>query len=45
MAEFREMAAQRSARPRSTAGAVAVVVLWIAVAALILFLLWRNWRS
>ncbi len=42
MAEFRAEAARRAGRPRSMAGAAAIVVLWVAAAALLLFLFWPG---
>jgi len=42
MAEFRAEAARRMERPRSVAGAVGVVVIWVAAAVLLLFLFWPR---
>ena len=42
MAEFREQAGTISARPRSVAAAVAIVLVWIAAAALIMWWLWPS---
>ncbi len=42
MAEFRAEAARRSTRPTSYAGAAAVVITWITMAALLIGLLWSR---
>jgi uncharacterized membrane protein YkvA (DUF1232 family) len=42
MAEFRAEAARRAERPHNRAGAVAVVVLWIAAAVLLMLLFWPK---
>ncbi len=42
MAEFRAEAARREGKPRSRAGAVVVVALWIASAALLLWWFWPR---
>jgi uncharacterized membrane protein YkvA (DUF1232 family) len=42
MREFRAAAEQRSERPVSRAGAVAVVALWFGAAALLLWLFWPS---
>jgi uncharacterized membrane protein YkvA (DUF1232 family) len=42
MAEFREEAAGIAQRPRNTAGAVAIVLIWIAAAALLVWWLWPS---
>ena len=42
MAEFREQAALRS-KPVSRAGLAAIIVIWVAMAALIGWAVWRRW--
>jgi len=42
MVEFRREAAIRDARPRSHAGAVAIVMVWVAALALATWLVWRH---
>ena len=42
VAEFRREASQRLERPRSAAGAAIVIVLWIAIAAILAWLLWPD---
>ena len=42
LASFREQAATVSEGPRSVAGAVAIVLIWIAAAALIVWWLWPS---
>lgn len=42
MEEFRQQAARREGRPKSMAGAAAVIILWIAASAA---LAWWFWRS
>ena len=42
VAEFRCEASQRLERPRSAAGAAIVIVLWIAIAAILAWLLWPD---
>jgi uncharacterized membrane protein YkvA (DUF1232 family) len=42
MAEFREQAGTISGRPRSVGGAVAIVLVWIAAAALFVWWLWPS---
>lgn len=43
MAEFRVQAAALAERPRSTSAAVIIVLIWIALAALAGWWLWRLW--
>ena len=45
MAEFREQAATLAAKPRSTAAAVVIVLIWIAAMILVGWWLWRWWTS
>ena len=45
MVAFREQAAVASGRPRSVAGAVAIVLIWIAAAALVVWWLWPSSAS
>jgi hypothetical protein len=40
--EFRREAAQRQERPRSLAGAVLIIGVWLAAAALLIWLLWPK---
>jgi uncharacterized membrane protein YkvA (DUF1232 family) len=40
LGEFRDEAARKSQRPSSRAGALAVIVIWLAVTALMLWLFW-----
>jgi uncharacterized membrane protein YkvA (DUF1232 family) len=42
MAEFREQAAVIAQKPRSTSAAVIIIVIWVAVAALAGWWLWRS---
>jgi uncharacterized membrane protein YkvA (DUF1232 family) len=42
MAEFREQASKIAQKPRSTSAAVIVIMIWIAVAALAGWWLWRS---
>ena len=42
MAEFRGEAERREAEPASTAGAVAIVALWVGAAALLLWWFWPR---
>jgi uncharacterized membrane protein YkvA (DUF1232 family) len=42
MAEFREQATVIAQRPRSTSAAVIIIVIWVAVAALAGWWLWRS---
>ena len=42
MAEFRQMASAREQRPKSIAGAIAVIALWLAAAALLARLFWPG---
>lgn len=42
MAEFREQAGRWAAKPRSAAGAVAIVTMWIGAAALFLWWFWPS---
>ena len=42
MAEFRAEAARREARPTSRAAAAAIVALWLAAAALLVWLVWPS---
>ena len=45
MAEFRLEAATLAAKPRSTAAAVVIVLIWIAAMILAGWWLWRWWTS
>jgi hypothetical protein len=45
MAEFRERAVALAARPRSTAAAVIVVLIWIAAGVLAGWWLWRSFAA
>ena len=45
MAEFRERAVALAARPRSTAAAVIVILIWIAAAVLAGWWLWRSFAA
>jgi hypothetical protein len=42
MAEFRAEAERRGARPKSWAGAITVILIWAAVAALLMLWLWPE---
>ena len=45
MAEFRERAATLAGKPRSTAAAVIIILIWIAAAALTGWWLWRSFAA
>ena len=44
MAEFRERAAHRAQRPVSRSGLVAIVLIWLLLAALGIWFVWKLWH-